>query len=86
MCDCICVFVIEFVPLFMTVFSLDSAAGKETLLLILHLICTSFCDRLLSPHQVLSSEVLSSCVSLVAFDCQWFWSCLEDRWQEAYLM
>ena len=34
---CVIVFVIEFVLLFMTVFSLDSAAGKETLLLILHL-------------------------------------------------
>ena len=33
MSDCICVFVIEFVLLFMTVVSLDSAAGKETLTL-----------------------------------------------------
>ena len=51
---CVIVFVIEFVLLFMTVVSLDSAAGKETLLLILHFICTSFRDRLLSSHQVLS--------------------------------
>ena len=36
-----------------TVVSLDSATGKEPLLLILHFICTSFCDRALSPHQML---------------------------------